>query len=138
MAKKDKYHEHVKEALIKDGWEITHDPYKIKLGSPTLKIDLGAEKLLAAKKGKEKIAVEIKSFISPSFFTDFYAAVGKILSYQEAIEKREPDRILILAIPAETYENYFEEPIVSGVINRIKTKLLIYNPTTKSITKWIK
>ena len=75
MAKKDKYHEQVKEALIKEGWEITHDPYKVKLGSPTLKIDLGAEKLIAAKKGKEKIAVEIKSFISPSFFTDFYAAL---------------------------------------------------------------
>ena len=30
MAAKDKYHEHVKEALIKDGWTITHDPYVIK------------------------------------------------------------------------------------------------------------
>jgi XisH protein len=24
---RDIYHEHVKEALIKDGWTVTHDPY---------------------------------------------------------------------------------------------------------------
>ena len=54
MAKKDKFHEHVKRALVKDGWTITHDPYKIKVGSPTFKIDLGAEKCWLLKKTQKK------------------------------------------------------------------------------------
>ncbi|MEM1122330.1 MAG: element excision factor XisH family protein, partial [Bacteroidota bacterium] len=29
MAAKDIFHETVKEALVKDGWIITHDPLKI-------------------------------------------------------------------------------------------------------------
>jgi hypothetical protein len=29
---KDIYHENVKNALIKEGWTITHDPYSLKIG----------------------------------------------------------------------------------------------------------
>ena len=51
MAAKDKYHEHVKEALIKDGWEITHDPYMIVLSEDEkIKIDLGHKKSLRLKR----------------------------------------------------------------------------------------
>ena len=60
---RDKYHDHVKEALIKEGWKITHDPYKIKVGGRKAQIDLGAEKLIAAEKENELIAVEVKSFL---------------------------------------------------------------------------
>ncbi|WP_442940688.1 element excision factor XisH family protein [Nostoc sp.] len=53
-------------ALEKDAWLITDDPFKLKCGTKDLYIDLGAEKLRAAQKGQQKIAVEIKSFISQS------------------------------------------------------------------------
>ena len=29
---KDIYHQHVKDALVKDGWVITHDPYYLDKG----------------------------------------------------------------------------------------------------------
>jgi len=52
MAAKDKYHELVKTALVKDGWTITDDPLYVPTGNrKTVKIDLGAER------GEEKIAV---------------------------------------------------------------------------------
>jgi len=63
MAAKDKYHEHVKEALIKDGWIITDDPYELIAEGTTYEVDLGAEKLFAAQKNKEKILVEVKSLL---------------------------------------------------------------------------
>ncbi|MEY4937802.1 MAG: hypothetical protein RIS64_4161 [Bacteroidota bacterium] len=28
---RDLYHQQVKNALIKDGWRITHDPYRIRI-----------------------------------------------------------------------------------------------------------
>jgi XisH protein len=39
-------------------------------------IDLGAEKLIAAERGSEKIAVEIKSFSGASFINDLENAWG--------------------------------------------------------------
>ena len=73
---KDKYHDLVRDALEKDGWTITDDPLRIQVEERTIKIDLGAEKLIAAEKEGQKIAVEIKSFIGHSVVTDFYLAIG--------------------------------------------------------------
>ena len=65
MSKRDTYHEIVKQALIQEGWTITQDPYSFD-ADPQLSTDLGAERLLAAEKQTDKIAVEIKSFLSES------------------------------------------------------------------------
>lgn len=62
---KDKFHEAAKNALINDGWTITHDPYKIMIGRRRGYIDLGAE-LIAAEKETQKIAIEVKSFLGSS------------------------------------------------------------------------
>lgn len=41
MPAKDIFHEVVKTALQKDGWQITHDPYILQAGTLELYIDLG-------------------------------------------------------------------------------------------------
>jgi len=53
------WHNVVKNALIKDGWLITDDPFSIKFGGVDIFIDLAAEKLIAAEKQGRKIAVQI-------------------------------------------------------------------------------
>jgi hypothetical protein len=70
MPAADVYHNVVKNALIKDGWTITHDPYTLTFGQRNVFVDLGAERLVAAEKGQEKIAVEIKSFLGTSDVRD--------------------------------------------------------------------
>ncbi len=45
---KDLYHEQVKRALEKDGWQITHDPYELRIGGVEMYIDIGAEQMIAA------------------------------------------------------------------------------------------
>lgn len=57
MPAKDLYHDTVKNALIKDAWNITDDPYVLAIGKRDLFVDLGAEKLIYAEKGNQKIAV---------------------------------------------------------------------------------
>ena len=54
MSAKDKFHDIVRLALEKDGWTITNDPLYIDFGKVQMRIDLGAEKLLAAEKEGEK------------------------------------------------------------------------------------
>ena len=59
---KDVYHNTVRTALEKDGWTITHDPLTLKIGGRSAYVDLGAEKLFAAEKGGQRIAVEVEKF----------------------------------------------------------------------------
>jgi hypothetical protein len=81
MSAKDKLHEAVRNALIKDGWNITDDPLYLKISEKIdFYIDLGAEKLISAEKEGEKIAVEIKSFIGKSNIFEFHAALGQFLN----------------------------------------------------------
>ncbi len=83
---KDIFHNNVKEALIKDGWTITHDPLRLlKREEGGLETDLGAEKLIVAEKGLTKIAVEVKSFQNPSPINDFHTAFGQYQTYIDVI-----------------------------------------------------
>ena len=50
---RDLYHNNVRIALEKDGWKITHDPYKMSVDQIDYEIDLGAEALIAAEKHGE-------------------------------------------------------------------------------------
>ncbi len=80
------YHDVVKVALIKDGWEITADPLTLKFSTRyKLQIDLAADALVAAQKANQFIAVEIKSFLSPSTVSEFHAALGQFINYRIAL-----------------------------------------------------
>ena len=133
---KDLYHEHVKQALIKDGWVISSDPYIIETKDVDYEVDLGAEKMIAAEKGKEKIAVEVKSFVASSFVYEFHRVLGQFLNYSIGIDDFEGDRILFVAVPVKTYEESFHLSFVKKAIRRVKMKILVFDPATKSIVLW--
>jgi XisH protein len=137
MPAKDHYHEAVKIALTKEGWKITHDPYILDMDEgERLYVDLGAERILAAEKGNEKIAVEIKSFASLSPFTDFHQAIGQYMSYKWLLEEREPDRKLFLAVPSEK-ENWFTEKMLpKKAIQALPLYIFFYNDETEKIETW--
>ena len=106
MAAKDKFHAVVRTALEKEQWDVTDDPLRLEVGGTKFEIDLGAEQLLAAERGKEKIAVEIKTFLSDSPQTDYHAALGQFLNYRLALEIIDSARILYLAVPVGAYEAF--------------------------------
>jgi len=90
MSAKDRFHETVKTALLKEGWTITHDPLYLDFDSARIQIDLAGQKLMAAEKGLEKIAVEVKSFLAPSTIYEFHLAVGQCFSYRIALSSQDP------------------------------------------------
>jgi len=135
---KDIFHDAVRAALEKDGWTITHDPYLIKteLLDEPLSADLGAEKLIAASKGKDKILVEIKSFLRESLVYEFHRAIGQVVSYQVNMEIQEPDRKIFLAIPRFAWEKMVTQPFYEAVLRRESIHCLIFDPETNSIVSW--
>jgi hypothetical protein len=137
MPAKDLYHDTVKTALIKDGWTITHDPYRLRYGVADIYIDLAAERAIAAEKEGRKIAVEVKNFASGSIISEFHVALGQFLNYSIALEtSEEPDRHLYLAVPGDVYHTFLQFDPAATAIHRYRVSLLIYNPTQEVIEQW--
>ncbi|NET54440.1 MAG: fatty-acid oxidation protein subunit alpha [Merismopedia sp. SIO2A8] len=134
---KDRFYDCVKTALSKEGWIITHDPFSIPISEAIkIQIDLGAENTIAAERKQEKIAVEIKSFVAESDISEFHGALGQYLNYSQALEEKEPERALYLAVPNPTYHDFFQLPFIQKALSRHGVNLIIYNPTSEDIEKW--
>lgn len=137
MPARDSYHEIVKRALVKDGWTITHDPYSVTIGKRTLFIDLGAERLLGATRGDERIAVEIKTFSGASLATDLERALGQYILYHDLIGRSEPDRQLYLAVDEYAYADAFEEPIGQILLENGRLRLIVFDAEEEEIRRWV-
>jgi XisH protein len=135
---RDFYHNNVREALEKDGWRITNDPYSIKIDDIGYEIDFGAEPLIAAEKDEQMIAVEVKSFVGPSNVNEFHKAVGQFNDYYVALEMKDPNRVLFLAIPEEVWVVFFQKNLIQKSLARIQAKIIVYNPHTNTVVQWIK
>lgn len=134
---KDRFHDVVKIALEKEDWQITDDPYEINVDDVDFEIDLAAEQLLAAEREHQKIAVEIKSFISPSNVSDFHTALGQFLNYRDALETIEPDRLLYLAVRVPIYETFFQRRFIVAAVQRYQIRLIIYDVQQEVIFQWL-
>jgi hypothetical protein len=136
---KDIFHDTVKKALEKDGWKITHDPYRLRYGVVDVYIDFAAEEAIAAEKAGVKIAVEVKSFASGSNISEFHTALGQFLNYRIALDSSdEPERVLYLAVPKDVYQTFLRFEPAKTVINRYNILLIIYDPNKEVIEQWIK
>jgi hypothetical protein len=138
MPAKDIIHDPIKNALIKDGWKITHDPYTIRYEEVTAYADLGAELILAAEKESHKIVLEIKSFISPSPLSDLKMALGQYEIYKDFLEITDPQRQLYIAVSSETYNELFQKNAYQFIIKRHQLPFIIVNVETEEIVKWTK
>ncbi|NEQ41915.1 MAG: fatty-acid oxidation protein subunit alpha [Okeania sp. SIO3I5] len=136
MFAKDIFHDTVKRALEKEEWTITHDPLPVASGDVGMSIDLGAEKLIAAEKEGQKIAVEIKSFLGKSAIYDFHLAVGQFINYRLALKEIESSRVLYLAVPIETNRDFFSRPFIQTSIAYNEIKLIVYDLDMEVIVEW--
>ncbi|MDQ5768028.1 XisH family protein [Thiothrix subterranea] len=132
----DLFHHAVKNALQKDGWVITHDPFSIPFGGIDLYIDLGAERVLAAERENQRIAVEIKCFLSPSPVSEFHTALGQFLNYRLVLEESAPERTLYLAIPNDVYKTFFKLQFTQMALQRNQVKLIVFKPDREEIVEW--
>ncbi len=137
MPAKDVYHETVKNALVKDGWVITRDPLSFRVGKRDMHIDLGAEELVSADKEGRKIAVEIKSFSGASLMRELEQAMGQYTLYKSVLARREPERVLYIAIRREVYEEAFADELGTILQADYNLRLIIFDATEETITQWI-
>ena len=136
MARLDKIHFAVKNALIKDGWTITAEPLHLVYGDVNLEVDLAAEPVLGAEKNQRKIAVEIKSFLDPSLINDLKITVGQYEIYLAYLKILEPERKLFVAVGQAAWRRMQEFKGLDVLWRTHKIPFIIVNLKTEEITEW--
>lgn len=102
-----------------------------------MSVDLAAEKLIAAEREGKKIAVEVKSFLEKSSaISEFHTALGQFINYRGALRRREPERILYLAVPLTTYNTFFQLDFPKEMVEENKVKMIIYDVKNEVISEW--
>jgi hypothetical protein len=137
MAQRDIYHDTVKRALQKEGWAITHDPFRLRIGKKRLAMDLGAERLISAEKGLRKIIVEVKSFVGRSDVKDLEQALGQYVLYHQVLVEKHIDRELYLAVPRRTYNAVFQTELGAILLKNAIVRLLVFDDKQEVIVAWI-
>lgn len=137
MPAKDIYHNQVRNALIKQGWQITDDPYTLEYKGLRLYADLGAEKILLGEKQNQKIAVEIKVFQSASQISELQKTIGQYNMYRSVLRRINPERKLYLAISQEVYQDFFLQPAIQDIVSDQTINFIIFDPTQEVILQWI-
>jgi hypothetical protein len=139
MPQRDAIHEIVEQALVKDGWQITDDPFVISYGERFLFVDLGAveERFVGAEREGERIVVEIKRFHGRSAVADLEQAIGQYVLYRLLLGQVAPERDIYLAITNIVFDEIFNEPIGELVIDQLPLKLLIVDIQKREIQQWL-
>lgn len=138
MPARDTIHEIVKQAIIKDGWNITDDPYVISYGDRFLFVDLGIQgRFIGAERENSQIAIEIKEFRGRSAIADLEQAIGQYVLYRLLLNRVDPGREIYLAISDITYDEIFNEPIGEVVISDLPMQLLVVDVEKIKVKLWI-
>ena len=103
----------------------------------TLWPDLGIEKVIAAERGTEKIAVEIKSFTNAALLVDFYEALGQYDIYKAALSELDEERVVVLAVSQEAYASFLSTEFAQTVLQMKSIPILVYDTENETIVKWI-
>ena len=136
---RDIFHTLVRKALEKEDWVITHDPYPLlRRRDGGLQTDLGAEKIITAERGSERIAVEVKSFVHISILHDFLLAVGQYYVYNKILFKNDPERMLFVALPDFVHTRIIKFEWAQEVTSDLGMKFILYDTNLKIITAWKK
>ena len=136
MPAKDTYHDAVKNALIKEGWTITADPYLIKYEEVKLVADLASEKTIAATREEQKIVIETKSFISRSPMREFETALGQYLIYKTFLSINQPKFKIYLAIGQDIYQKFFQQVAIQIILRTYDVSLLVVDLNQEEIIQW--
>lgn len=127
----------VRRALERDGWVVTADPLVLRVGRRNVFVDLGAERILTADRGAERIAVEVKSFVGASDIVELEAALGQFVLYERVLRRQQPERTLWLAVPSHAWSGIFREAIGDVLLEDGTLRLIVVNEEREEIERWI-
>lgn len=137
MPRKDRIHDAVKNALIKDGWTITDDPFRIHYEDADVYADLRAEKPMREEGARRALVIEIKSFLDASAIHNLGTAIGQIISYRSLLRMIAPQDTLYLAIDDLIYRTELQRKSFQLIMRDNRIPLVVVNIVEEEIVTWI-
>lgn len=126
------------EALKKAGWQVTHQPFAIKVQRNRSGYIFADLRLENVQSSDPIIVVEIKCFSSTrTILEEFYQAIGQYLVYRNALESRQSSIPVYLAVPSDAYDNFFRQPLIQSVATDISLRLIVVDLEKEVIIRWI-
>jgi hypothetical protein len=129
---KDRHHDSVKEALVKSGWIITHDPRTLLLPERVLFVDFR----VVNDQDQSALLIEVKGFEQSSQVEALMAALGKYNVYRSAMKYNDIIEPLYLAIPEAAYLGIMSETLGREILRDYEVKLLVFDPEKREIVRW--
>jgi hypothetical protein len=129
------YHDQVKNALIKDGWRITHNALRLRRAQSEL-VSLDVAPLLAAEKDERKIAVAINSFVGHAALADLQHALEQLRRSRTLLHTTVSDYAVYLAVRQAVYTALCATPTGTSLLERAHCSLLVFDPRTEVIVHW--
>ena len=102
-----------------------------------LSADLGAERLISAEKGTQKIVVEVKSFVGRSDVKDLEQALGQYVLYRQILDETGIEHSLYLAVSRETFNSVFTIELGQVLLKNQIIKLVVFDDESEAILQWI-
>ena len=136
MPRPDNCHVQVSQALIKDGWSVAHksvfltDKYR-----NDVYIDIDATHASNGTQSRQ-IFVEVKCFALPKETAEFHRAIGQYVIYRGVIQRAAIPAALYLAVPAASFDKYFNSYMLDVMANNM-VKLLKIDMEQERILQWI-
>ncbi len=137
MPRRDQIHEAVKNALVKDGWTITDDPYRIVFEDTDVYADLRIMKSGAGTTLQRTLVIEVKGFTGDSPMHNLELALGQYELYRIYLKRIAPAERLYLAISSTTYSEQFIRPAFAVIVSEKKLPLLVVDTEREEVVQWI-
>ncbi len=137
MPRKDQIHEAVRSALIKEGWTITDDPFRIHYEDADVYADLRVEKTEAATGIHRALVIEIKSFIDESAIHNLEVALGQYIAYRTFLKEIAPEHKLYLAVANAIYQSQFQRKSFRLIVEANQVALMVVDVVQEEIAAWI-
>ncbi|MBL8156208.1 MAG: hypothetical protein JNM70_18660 [Anaerolineae bacterium] len=134
MPAKDRYHDTVKRALRKNGWQITREQVRVTFEDKNLWIDIQAE-----HPDQERIVlIEVKELEKVSSPVEALAcAIGKYLVYRMGLRNTNSDSPLYLAITSAAYDGVINTSLGQQAVAEFGILLLVFDPVQEVVQRWI-
>ena len=137
MPRKDHIHEAVKNALVKDGWTITNDPYRIEYEDADVYADLRVEKQMPNASLHRVLVIEIKEFAGPSPLNRLEEALGQYQLYRSYLREVAPEEQVYLAVDKTSYDKLFVRKSFQRIVEDYNLALIVVDIPQEEVFQWI-
>jgi XisH protein len=136
LPRKDRIHDAVKSALVRAGWIVTDDPFRIHYEDVDVYADLRIERT-DGDNSSGALVIEIKSFLDESAVHSLETALGQYTAYRTLLDEVAPELKLYLAIADAIYESQFQRKSFQLVVQKNQVAMLVVDVVREEIVRWI-